>query len=87
MVRPKWLEQSKQPERELKGRLRLAFEDLAWMDTDYEFLSKFNIMILKRLKLKNDMTQFSLLKDHSNSFVEKAEIRTELEMKLLTSML
>ena len=57
------------------------------MDKDCEFLSKANIMTLKGLKLKNDMIQFSLLKDHSDSFVEKAEIRTEFEVKLLTSML
>ena len=57
------------------------------MDKDCEFLSKDNIMTLKGLKLKNDMIQFSLLKDHSDSFVEKAEIRTEFEVKLLTSML
>ena len=57
------------------------------MDKDCEFLSKANIMTLKGLKLKNDMIQFSLLKAHSDSFVEKAEIRTEFEVKLLTSML
>ena len=57
------------------------------MDKDGEFLSKANIMTLKGLKLKNDMIQFSLLKAHSDSFVEKAEIRTEFEVKLLTSML
>ena len=47
--------------RTLNGRLGLAFEDLAWMDKDCEFLSKSNIMTLKGLKLENDIIRFSLL--------------------------